>query len=108
MSSSPGTSVWVWDPQSVRTDLMYCGLRTSVMSKMRMPSQAFGLAALEPVLWHESSDRGASTDRNSRVPSGETVTSPCEPGQAICVVPFNCGFACRRGESAHTWRNEPC
>src|SRR5215210_4082129 len=48
-----GTSVCVWEPQSVRTAWTKTGLAGLVMSKIRMPSQPFGSLAVVSValLW---------------------------------------------------------
>src|ERR687897_3246367 len=82
-----GTIVCVCEPQSVLTVLIWCGSSGSLMSKIRTPSQAFGLDAVVPVELQLTSDRGASTDTNSRSP--HTDTSNWLPGHrsnATCVA----------------------
>ena len=72
------------EPHSVATDLTYLGFALSLMSKIRMPSQPSGrrrAGSRRP-----SSERGSSTDRNSRFPA--TETSFCPPGQSTRLTTF--------------------
>src|SRR5918996_1517961 len=64
--SLSGTSVWVWEPQSVATDLRWTGFAGSDTSKMRTPSNMPGVLAVTFVLSQPPWLCGASTDWNSR------------------------------------------
>lgn len=86
MSRLPGTSVWVWEPQAVSTDLMYLGFFLSLMSKILMPShEDFSVAGCETLL-QESSLREESVERKSRSP--ETEMSFWPPGQSTRLTVF--------------------
>jgi len=81
-----GTRVCVCDPQSVRTDVIRLGSVGSLMSKMRTPSQAFGLAVdvfdeLQPGFVC-----GVSTEAKSRLPHTDTSNwPPLQGSNATCV-----------------------
>ena len=79
MRRRPAPAVWVCEPQSVSTDLMYSGDVGSEMSKIFMPSHEAGLFTGWVVLAQVSSMREESVDRNTRSP--RTLMSFCEPGQ---------------------------
>src|SRR5918996_3254580 len=78
--SRSGSTVWVCEPQSVRTEVRYFGLYGLRTSKIFRPSHVDGsLGVVVASLAHVSLVRRESVDVTS-IPS-LTVTSFCEPGQ---------------------------
>src|ERR671911_2712477 len=80
-----GTSVCVWDPQSVWTDLISLGSVGSLTSKTRTPSQAFGLAAVVFDALQPGFVCGVSTETKSRSPHTDTSNwAPLQGSNATC------------------------
>ncbi|MFD0661258.1 hypothetical protein ACFQZ3_31790 [Thermocatellispora tengchongensis] len=69
------------EPQAVATEETYFGCALSLMSKIRMPSQAFSPKPWAGLLAQVSSVRGSSMDRKSRLPLTEMSFWP--PGHSV-------------------------
>src|SRR5215216_502957 len=93
-----GSTVWVCEPQSVRTDVRYFGLYGSRTSKTFRPSHVDG----SPGVVVEALSQPEFVRRESvevtRIPS-LTVTSFCDPGQwmaeaSVGVLPLRTSQIC--------------